>query len=93
MADLDGVESVLGYTRIPQYRDSPNLSVEEYAAKKHASGLSFDRVLSFHVRNDAEIIAPVEGGREEDADSFGYSVLLSYDRKLKRISEDQPNRS
>jgi len=90
-AGLRGVESVLGYTRIPQYERFASVPLEQYVAKKGADGLPLDKVLRFHVRNGAEILTAVRAGRAEDAESLGHAVLICYDEKLRKLRQELRN--
>jgi len=82
-ASLEGIESVLGYTRVPRYKRFAEMPIDRYIKMQRRSGEPYDSVLRFHVRNGAEILHPIKDGRPEDADSLGYGVLISYDAKLR----------
>jgi len=84
-ARLDNVESILGYTRIPRYKRHSDLSVQEYLKLTRRTSDPLDSILRFHVKNGAEVLKPIKGGRPADADSLGYSVLISYSKKLKEF--------
>lgn len=75
---IDGIKRIVGFTRPATYSRYPNLTIEEYLAKRGGSGDPIDPVLAFHLNAGARIVSVHAGFRPEDTQSHGYGILIEY---------------
>ena len=78
---LPGVHTVAGFTRPAGRHRLPDVPLDEYVAA-HKNGTANDPTLSFHLDAGAVVVSQHEHFRDDDFESLGAGVLISYPRPI-----------
>ena len=75
---LVGITRIIGFTRPVRFHNFPQLTIEEYVARRSPSDRVADPVLSFHLDSGARLVSIHQDFRPEDREARGYGILIEY---------------